>query len=120
MSRFFAVNLGFFAFMGNHFHLLFEMLEPTSISDAEIQARWKAHYASALAAGRIQEPDWSQPAELAKVRKRIGNPSEFLHDLKGQFAEGYNVRHDLRGSFWWRTLDSRERSNFNWVLGVLG
>ena len=100
LSCFFAVNLGFFAFMGNHFHLLFEMLDPASISDAEIQARWKAHYASALADGRIQEPDWSQPAELAKVRKRIGSPSEFLHDLKGQFAEGYNVRHDLRGSFW--------------------
>ena len=100
LCSFFAVNLGFFAFMGNHFHLLFEMLDANALSDEDVKRRWKAHYAAALAEGRVQEPDWSQAAEFAKIRKRIGNPSEFLHDLKGQFAEGYNVRHDLRGSFW--------------------
>ena len=100
LCSFFAVNLGFFAFMGNHFHLLFEMLDANALSDEEVKRRWKAHYAAALAEGRVQEPDWSQADEFAKIRKRIGNPSEFLHDLKGQFAEGYNVRHDLRGSFW--------------------
>ena len=100
LSSFFFVYVGFYAFMGNHFHLLLEMLNEANFSDIEVQIRWESYYARDLATGKRQRPDWKDPAVVAAIRKRMMNPSDFLHDLKGQFAQEYNHRHDLRGSFW--------------------
>jgi REP element-mobilizing transposase RayT len=100
VSQFFLVYVGFYAFMGNHFHLLFEMLGTEHLKDPEIQARYEIYYAKAIASGRHQIPDWKRPEVVAAIRKRMSSPSEFMHDLKGQFAAEYNVRHDRRGSFW--------------------
>ena len=98
MAQFFCVQIGFHAYMGNHFHLVLEMLR-LELSDSEVQLRWELYYAEAIARGKPR-PDWSQPDAIKAARKRMESLSSFLHDLKGQFAADYNFRHERRGAFW--------------------
>ena len=100
LSQFFFVYIGFYAFMGNHFHLLFEILDEANFSDIEVQVRWETYYAKALADGTRTRPDWKDPKVMAMIRKHMMSLSDFLHDAKGQFAQEYNARHERRGAFW--------------------
>ncbi len=100
LAQLFFVRVGFYAFMGNHFHLLFEMLSAEKFSVEEIRRRYELFYAEDYATGTRQRPNWEDPQEVEAIRKRLADPSNLMHDLKGEFAAGYNLRHDRRGPFW--------------------
>jgi REP element-mobilizing transposase RayT len=87
---YFAEVLGF-CLMGNHFHLLVKMVPDSDFSDYDIAKRVKRYYG----------PDYKPPAgQLPLLRLKLANLSEFVRDIKVNFARYYNRRHNRRGYFW--------------------
>jgi hypothetical protein len=87
---YFAEILGF-CLMGNHFHLLVKMLPDSDYSDDDIAKRIERFYG----------PDYKLPAgQLPLLRLKLANLSEFVRDIKVNFARYYNRRHNRRGYFW--------------------
>jgi hypothetical protein len=89
-SLYFVEILGF-CLMGNHFHLLVEMIPEDGFTDKEIQGRVEAFY------GDSRE---FTEGQLPYFREKLSSLSEFMREIKVGFARYYNRRHDRRGYFW--------------------
>jgi putative transposase len=77
--------------MDNHFHLLVKMLPESDFSDEEIVKRFQNHR------GEEQVfPDGQMPF----YRMKLASLSEFVRDIKVNFARYYNRTHNRRGYFW--------------------
>jgi hypothetical protein len=95
--------------MSNHFHLLCEVPEPRTLSEAEVLERVEAGYGPTrrqvlqeeLARYRRQ-PDGDPQVQplLDRYRRRMYDISVFIKELKGRFAQWYNQRHDRYGVLW--------------------
>jgi REP element-mobilizing transposase RayT len=109
LEAFSGVRILTYVLMSNHFHLLCEVPEPRTLSEAEVLERIEAGYGSArrqalqeeLARYR-QQPDGSAQVQrlLDRYRRRMFDISVFIKELKGRFAQGYNQRHDRYGVLW--------------------
>ena len=91
LSGLFFTEVMGFCLMGNHFHLLVKMLPERDLSDKAILKRLAAYHGDA----RAIETD-----QLPFFRSKLASLSEYLREIKVQFARYYNKRSGRRGYFW--------------------
>jgi REP element-mobilizing transposase RayT len=95
--------------MSNHFHILVRAPEPRLIPEAELLTRVAILYGDARA--KEMRERWAtyrqsglQPLldkEQAQLRRRMGDISEFMHDLKLRFSCWYRANHsNHEGTLW--------------------
>jgi len=80
-----------FCLMGNHFHILVKVIPDYKFTDEDILKRYVDFYGDE----RIFA-DGLMPS----LRLKLSNLSEFLREIKVNFARFYNRRHNRRGYFW--------------------
>jgi putative transposase len=90
-SKLYFTEIIGFCLMNNHFHLLVKMLPEGDFSDRDIRKRFTQHYGEETYFVEGQMPFW---------RQKLSNLSEFIRDIKVNFARFYNRRHGRRGYFW--------------------
>ena len=81
-----------FALMGNHFHLLVKMIPEDRFTDEEVKKRLVHYY------GEKKAP--ADDGQLPMIRQKLASLSEFVREIKVNFARFYNKRHGRRGYFW--------------------
>ncbi len=95
--------------MSNHFHILVRVPSPRPISETELLARVAILYGNARA--KEMRDRWSTyrksglqamlDKEQNQLRQRMGDISEFMHDLKLRFSCWYRANHaDHEGTLW--------------------
>lgn len=90
-SGLYFVEIMDFCLMGNHFHLLVKMIPEHNYSDEDIQKRYEAFYGDES----VFAPGW-----IPSLRAKLCSLSEFVREIKVNFARYYNKRHNRRGYFW--------------------
>lgn len=87
----YLVDILGFCLMGNHFHILVRMIPENKFSDEDILKRYVDVYGDEriFADGLIPS-----------LRIRLSSLSEFIREIKVNFARFYNRRHNRRGYFW--------------------
>jgi REP element-mobilizing transposase RayT len=90
-SELYFVEILGFCLMGNHFHMLVEMLPEYKFTDEDIKKRYVNFYGDerVFADGLIPS-----------LRQKLSNLSEFVREIKVGFARFYNRCHNRRGYFW--------------------
>ncbi len=80
-----------FCLMGNHFHILVRVIPEYKFSDDDLLKRYVDFYGDerVFADGLIPS-----------LRNRLSSLSEFMREIKVNFARFYNRRHHRRGYFW--------------------
>lgn len=80
-----------FCLMGNHFHILVKVIPDYKFSDENILKRYVDFYGDEriFADGLVPS-----------LRLKLSNLSEFMREIKVNFARFYNRRHNRRGYFW--------------------
>ena len=80
-----------FCLMGNHFHILVKVIPENKFSDEDILKRYTDFYGDEriFADGLIPS-----------LRLKLSSLSEFVREIKVNFARFYNRRYDRRGYFW--------------------
>jgi hypothetical protein len=80
-----------FCLMGNHFHILVRVIPEYKFSDEEILKRYINFYGDEriFADGLVPS-----------LRMKLSSLSEFMREIKVNFARFYNRRHHRRGYFW--------------------
>jgi hypothetical protein len=94
--------------MSNHFHLVFEVPKPRPLSIDEVLERIAALHPEEAQALRVQQARLAeQPGGLEqfdrlldKYRRRMNDPSIFVKELKGGFAQWYNRKYNRYGALW--------------------
>jgi putative transposase len=106
LEAFSGVRVLTYVLMSNHFHLLCEVPEPRTLSEAEVLERVEAGYGPARRqalqeeiARYRQQPDGNAQVQrlLDRYRRPMYDISVFIKELKGRFAQWYNQRHDRYG-----------------------
>ena len=109
LEAFSGIRVLTYALMSNHFHLLCEVPVPKALSEAEVLERIEAGYGAPRRQALEEElaRHWQQPDGSAQIqrlldgyRRRMYDISVFIKELKGQFAQWYNQRHDRYGVLW--------------------
>ena len=109
LEAFSGIRVLTYVLMSNHFHLLCQVPELKTLSEAEVLERVEAGYGQARRQALQQEiaryrqqPDGEAQVQglLDGYRKRMYDISVFIKELKGQFAQWYNQRHDRYGVLW--------------------
>ena len=90
-TLYFTEILGF-CLMGNHFHLLVEIIPESHFSDSEVKKRLEQFYG--------EEKATIGEGQLPFFREKLSNLSEFVRDIKVNFTRFYNRRHGRKGYFW--------------------
>lgn len=97
LSQVYFVRVVTFAVMSNHIHLILRMVHTDEISDEEVKRRHFQYYN----AGKPKFLWQPFPGDGgAAFRKRFGDLSKFVQDLKQRFARWCNTRHGKRGHVW--------------------
>ena len=80
-----------FCLMGNHFHILVRVIPEYKFTDEEILKRYADFYGDEriFADGLVPS-----------LRSKLSSLSEFMREIKVNFARFYNRRHNRRGYFW--------------------
>ncbi|MBT5927311.1 MAG: hypothetical protein HOH33_11890 [Verrucomicrobia bacterium] len=108
LEAFSGVHILTYCVMSNHFHLLVEIPERTTLSDEEVCQRMSTLY-SKMAVNEFRENliKARRDGDLAfadLLRKRLtcrmNDLSMFMKDLKQRFTQWYNRRHGRRGTLW--------------------
>jgi putative transposase len=95
--------------MANHFHILCEVPEPRPLTQSELLERIEAGYGpERVEALREQLERFAQQPDGVEQSKRLldfylrqmNDPSIFMKQLKGYFAQQYNRRHKRHGTLW--------------------
>jgi len=109
LEAFSGVRVLTYALMSNHFHLLCQVPQGGPLSELELLERIEAGYGRARRqALERQLARWAEPAPgasqsqqlLEPYRRRMYDLSSFFKELKGQFAQWYNRRHERYGVLW--------------------
>ena len=89
-TLYFVEILGF-CLMGNHFHILVRMFPEHKFTDKDILNRYVDFYGDEriFAEGLV-----------SSLREKLSSLSEFMREIKVNFARFYNRRHHRRGYFW--------------------
>jgi len=80
-----------FCLMGSHFHVLVRVIPEDKFSDEEILKRYADFYGDE----RI-----FTDGLVPSLRLKLASLSEFMREIKVNFARFYNRRHNRRGYFW--------------------
>ena len=91
-SALFFVKVIGYAIMSNHFHLLVRMETGEDYSDETVHQRLKEFYEHDYVELRF--------SDLAQVREKLDNLSEYMKGIKQTFSWWYNRNHNRRGYFW--------------------
>ena len=90
-SKLYFTEIIGFCLMGNHFHLLVNMLPESDFSDEEVKKRCEEFYGK----------DYVFPQDhMPHIRLKLASLSEFVRDIKVNFTRYYNRRHNRKGYFW--------------------
>jgi putative transposase len=98
-----------YVLMANHFHILCEVPESKPLTESELLERIEAGYGpervQALReqlARFAQQPDGVEQSQhlLDPYRRQMNDPSIFMKQLKGYYAQQYNRRHQRHGTLW--------------------
>jgi len=109
LEAFSGVRVLTYVLMSNHFHLLCEVPEPKTLSEAEVLDRVEAGYGPTRRQALQEEitryrqqPDGNAQVQrlLDRYRRRMYDISVFIKELKGRFAQWFNQRHDRYGVLW--------------------
>ena len=115
LSSLFAIDLGAYAVMSNHYHLVVKLSpeQADQWNDDEVLNRWTSLHKGPVLVQRYQAGKPLQPAELNAVRKmitvyrqRLTDLSWFMKCLNETIAKEANREDDSTGHFW----ESRFRS----------
>jgi len=80
-----------FCLMGNHFHILVRVIPDYKFTDVDILKRYVDFYGDErIFTGGL----------VPSLRLKLSNLSEFMREIKVNFARFYNRRHNRRGYFW--------------------
>ena len=90
-SNLFFVEVFGFCIMGNHFHLLIQMLPEYYFKDEEIRRRCKAQYGEDFEVSDEQ---------IAGYRVKLSSLANYMKEIKQAFSWYYNQRHNRRGTLW--------------------
>ncbi len=90
-SKLFFVDILGFCVMGNHLHLVCRVYPEQSVSDEEVQRRYKEFYG---------EDKFISDRDIEYYRKRWTSLSEFVKDIKQEFTRFYNRKKGRKGYFW--------------------
>jgi hypothetical protein len=111
LEAFLGVRVVTYAVMSNHFHLLVEEPDPTEVPplDRETLLERLGHLYDRFTVDTLrQELDraaargdqkWEQEV-LDRYRKRMGDLSIFMKELKQRFSTWYNRRNGRKGTLW--------------------
>ncbi len=91
LSAVYFVNVFTFSVLSNHFHLLVQMRSGSEFSDVEIERRFRLYYG---------EKRPFPKERLEDYRKKWGDLSEYVKEIKQGFSVWYNRRHNRHGYFW--------------------
>src|SRR6516162_627921 len=109
LEAFSGVRVLTYALMSNHFHLLCQVPPGEPLSELELLERIEAGYGrQRRQALEWQLARWAEQAQgasqsqqlLEPYRRRMYDLSSFFKELKGQFAQWYNRRHERYGVLW--------------------
>lgn len=89
-SVYFVEVLGF-SVMGNHFHLLVIVHPDLLATDAEIRRRFVLRYGDKRA---------FPESEMARLKAKWCNLSEYVKEVKQTFSRAFNMRRDRKGTLW--------------------
>ena len=92
MANLFFTEIFGFCVMGNHFHLLVRMIPEHQFTDEEVKKRLAHFY------GEKKAP--VDEGQMPLMRQKLASLSEFMREIKVNFARFYNKRHGRRGYFW--------------------
>ena len=111
MGKFCGVEIGTYAVMSNHFHILLHVLPPKELTDDELVERISALYGSAKAEDlrRIWKI-WRKTGDVASLEqletsrqtylRRMGDLSIYMKELKQWISRVYNKEHNRKGTLW--------------------
>ena len=109
VADFCGVRVLTYCLMSNHFHVLVEVPEMDSISDAELMRRYKVLYPKPTkyqeASIKVLERDLAAGGEEAEAVRhrlivRMGDVSEFMKTVKQRFSIWFNKSHQRYGTLW--------------------
>jgi putative transposase len=80
-----------FCLMGKHFHILVRVIPEYKFADDDILKRYVDFYGD--------ERIYTEGL-VASLREKLSSLSEFMREIKVNFARFYNRRHNRRGYFW--------------------
>ena len=95
--------------MGNHFHSLVRVIPEYKFCDEDILKRYVDFYGDEriFADGLVPS-----------LRLKLSSLSEFMREIKVNFARFYNRRHDRRGYFWEDRFKSVIVENGETLIGL--
>jgi REP element-mobilizing transposase RayT len=108
-TAFTGIRIVDYVLMANHFHILCEVPEPNPLTQNELLERIEAGYGAERVralreqlTGFAQQPDGVEQSKrlLDPYRRQMNDPSFFMKQLKGCFAQQYNRRHKRHGALW--------------------
>ncbi|SCY76008.1 REP element-mobilizing transposase RayT [Desulfoluna spongiiphila] len=91
LSRVYFVDVLGYCIMGNHFHILVVVHPDLSATDAEIRRRFVVRYGP-----KRVFPE----SEMARLKSKWCNLSEYVKEVKQSFSRAFNERRDRRGTLW--------------------
>ena len=109
VADFCGVEVLTFCIMSNHFHVLVQVPDAPSVSDAELMRRYKVLYpkptkyqeASAeLMAAELRAGGDEAELIRRKLLARMFDVSEFMKTVKQRFSTWYNKSHQRYGTLW--------------------
>jgi REP element-mobilizing transposase RayT len=109
VADFCGVEILTYCVMSNHFHVLLEVPELSSISDSELIRRYKVLYPKPTkyqeASIKVLERDLALGGDEAdavrhKLMIRMGDVSEFMKTVKQRFSIWFNKSHRRYGTLW--------------------
>jgi REP element-mobilizing transposase RayT len=109
-SSLFFVKVFGFCIMGNHFHLLLQMLPEHYFKDEEIRKRCKKHYGEDFEVSDEQ---------IADFRDRLSSLANYMKEVKQAFSWYYNKRHNRRGTLWGERFKSLMVENGETLINCL-
>jgi putative transposase len=109
-AEFSGVDVLAYCMMGNHFHILAWVRHEDEIGDDELLRRHRVLYGNDRISGRAIESEALQGLLRAggeeadewrgKLKRRMGDVSVFMRELKQRFGIWYNHKHRNQGSIW--------------------
>jgi len=110
VEAFTGVQVLTYCIMDNHYHLLLKVHDVKPLSDAELLGRYERyvakitfrHFKDGWDRYVERKDDLGLEAMRERLRRRMNDLSEFMHELKQRFTEWYNAAHERTGggTFW--------------------
>jgi len=97
LSQVYFVRVATFSLLSNHVHLIFQMMPQGQVSDGDLKRRFDLYYNEFVPDERKRE---LLEVDHDRYRKRFGDLSCFIQDLKQRFSRWYNREHDSSGHVW--------------------